>query len=55
MATHPGDGDDERCRLWGTLIDCHSSMTPCIGQIIAKIRPKTKALLRTTGSHSWLV
>ena len=50
MVIHPEDGDDESFRFLGTLIDCHLTMTPCIDQIVAEIRPKTKALLRTRGS-----
>ena len=52
MVIHPEDGDDECFRFLGTFIDCHLTMTPCIDQIVAKIRPKTKALLRTRGSYS---
>ena len=52
MVIHPEDGDDECFRFLGTFIDCHLKRTPCIDQIVAKIRPKTKALLRTRGSYS---
>ena len=49
---HPDVGDDDQFRFLGTLIDCRLTMKPCIDQVMNKIRPKIKALLRTRWSYS---
>ena len=43
---HPSLGLGEEFKLLGTLFDVALSMTPCIDAILARVRPKIRALLR---------
>jgi len=43
---HPSLGVGEDFKLLGTLLDCCLSMKPCIDSILARVRPKVRALLR---------
>ena len=43
---HPCKKNDVHFTMLGTLFDCALSMKPCIDQILARARPKIRALLK---------
>ena len=49
---HPSFGEGEEFRLLGTLLDCALTMRPCIEQLLSKLRPKVRALLRLQHMYS---
>ena len=49
---HPSRGIGDDFKLVGTLFDCRLTMQPCIDAILAKIRPKVRALLRLQHLYS---
>ena len=49
---HPSLGLGEEFKLLGTLFDVALSMTPCIDAILARVRPKIRALLRLRDMYS---
>ena len=43
---HPASGLGDNFRLLGTIFDVALSMTPCIEDVLQRVRPKVRALLR---------
>jgi len=49
---HPSHGEGDDFRLVGTLVDAKLSMQPAVQDILDKVHPKTKAILRTRGLYN---
>ena len=49
---HPSLGQGPDFRLFGTLVDCKMTMFPDIEQVLGKIRPKIRAMLRLRHLYS---
>ena len=52
LIVHTRDGEGEDFKLLGCLIDCKLTVKPTIDYILAKVRPKAKAILRTRGQYN---
>ena len=54
---HPSAAVGDDFKVLGTLVDCKLSMQPCIEYILAKARPKIRAMLRLKHmfSHASLI
>ena len=49
---HPDAGTADTFRMLGVLLDGLMSMTPCLDEILHKISPKVRAMLRTSFMYS---
>ena len=49
---HPSSGDGDTFRLLGCMTDCKLTMTPALDNIMAQIKPKITAILRTRAHYS---
>ena len=49
---HPSRAYGEDFRLLGTLFDCRLTMLPCIEEMLSKMRPKMRAILRLRHIYS---
>ena len=52
LIMHLRHGEGELVKLLGCTIDAKLTMSPAVDQLVARVRPKVKALLRTRGMYS---